>query len=104
MQYLPNVIFVILLVVGVGFFVKNISKLKRNIFLGKEASLNDNKPQRWKNMAKIALGQTKMVVRPIAGMLHINVYVGFIIGIKAFTAAVLGGIGSLPGVMVCLLM
>ncbi|MBU2901509.1 (Fe-S)-binding protein [Maribacter dokdonensis] len=79
MQYLPNVIFVILLVVGVGFFVKNISKLKRNIFLGKEASLNDNKPQRWKNMAKIALGQTKMVVRPIAGILHIIVYVGFII-------------------------
>lgn len=79
MQYFPNVIFVILLVVGVGFFVKNISKLKRNIFLGKEASLNDNKPQRWKNMAKIALGQTKMVVRPIAGMLHIIVYVGFII-------------------------
>ncbi|MEP2689865.1 (Fe-S)-binding protein [Maribacter dokdonensis] len=79
MQYLPNVIFVILLVVGVGFFVKNISKLKRNIFLGKEASLNDNKPQRWKNMVKIALGQTKMVVRPIAGMLHIIVYVGFII-------------------------
>ena len=79
MQYLPNVIFVILLVVGVGFFVKNISKLKRNIFLGKDASLTDNKPQRWKNMAKIALGQTKMVVRPIAGILHIIVYVGFVI-------------------------
>ncbi|WP_437372014.1 4Fe-4S dicluster domain-containing protein [Maribacter litoralis] len=79
MQYLPNVIFVILLVVGIGFFVKNISKLKRNIFLGKDASLTDNKPQRWKNMAKIALGQTKMVVRPIAGILHIIVYVGFVI-------------------------
>lgn len=79
MQYLPNVIFVILLVVGVGFFVKNITKLKRNIFLGKDASLTDNKPQRWKNMAKIALGQTKMVVRPIAGILHIIVYVGFVI-------------------------
>ncbi|MBX4289200.1 branched-chain amino acid ABC transporter permease, partial [Mycobacterium tuberculosis] len=26
-------------------------------------------------------------------------YIGFIIGIKAFTAAVLGGIGSLPGAM-----
>ncbi|MNF27707.1 High-affinity branched-chain amino acid transport system permease protein LivH [compost metagenome] len=26
-------------------------------------------------------------------------YAGFIIGIKAFTAAVLGGIGSLPGAM-----
>lgn len=79
MQYLPNIIFIILLIVGVGFFVKNISKLRRNIFLGKEASLTDNKPQRWKNMAKIALGQSKMVVRPIAGALHIIVYVGFVI-------------------------
>lgn len=30
----------------------------------------------------------------------INPYVGFIMGIKAFTAAVLGGIGSIPGAMV----
>jgi heterodisulfide reductase subunit C len=79
MQYLPNIVFVLLLIVGVGFFVKNISKLKRNIFLGKKASLNDHKPQRWKNMAKIALGQSKMVVRPIAGFFHIIVYVGFVI-------------------------
>ncbi|MEP2278791.1 (Fe-S)-binding protein [Maribacter sp.] len=79
MQYLPNVIFVILLLAGIGFFVKNVSKLKRNIFLGKEESLTDDKPQRWKNMAKIALGQSKMVVRPIAGALHIIVYVGFVI-------------------------
>ena len=79
MQYLPNIIFILLLVVGVGFFVKNISKLKRNIFLGKEVSIKDNKQQRLKNMAKIALGQSKMVVRPIAGFLHIIVYVGFVI-------------------------
>jgi len=79
MQYLPNVIFVILLVIGVGFFVKNISKLRRNILLGKEDSLTNNKPQRLKNMTMIALGQTKMVVRPIAGILHIIVYVGFVI-------------------------
>ena len=79
MQYLPNIIFVLLLLVGIGFFVRNISKLKRNIFLGKEVTVSDNKPKRWKNMAKIALGQTKMVVRPIAGLLHVIVYVGFVI-------------------------
>ncbi|MDO1514293.1 (Fe-S)-binding protein [Maribacter confluentis] len=79
MQYLPNIIFIILLIAGIGFFVKNVSRLKRNIFLGKDADLTDNKAQRWTNMAKIALGQTKMVVRPIAGILHIIVYVGFII-------------------------
>lgn len=79
MQYLPNIIFLVLLVAGIGFFVRNVSKLKRNILLGKDVNVSDNKSQRWKNMTKIALGQTKMVVRPIAGFLHIIVYVGFII-------------------------
>lgn len=31
---------------------------------------------------------------------QVNFYIGFIAGIKAFTAAVLGGIGSMPGAMV----
>lgn len=79
MEYIPNIIFAIILVAGIGFFVKNIKKLSRNIKLGRAVDTSDNKPQRWKNMFRIALGQTKMVVRPIAGMLHIIVYLGFII-------------------------
>jgi branched-chain amino acid transport system permease protein len=41
----------------------------------------------------------------VAGVMHllyygvIDFYIGFIAGVKAFTAAVLGGIGSLPGAM-----
>ena len=77
--YIPNILFAILLTLGIGFFVKNVKKLSRNIKLGRDVDVSDNKPQRWKNMARIALGQTKMVVRPIAGLLHIIVYVGFII-------------------------
>ena len=79
MEYLPNIVFAIALIVGIGFFARNVKKLSRNIKLGKDVDVSDNKPQRWKNMAKIALGQTKMVVRPIAGLMHIIVYVGFII-------------------------
>ncbi|WP_222983912.1 (Fe-S)-binding protein [Flagellimonas meishanensis] len=79
MDYLPNIIFTIALFVGIGFFARNVKKLIRNIRLGRDVEVGDNKPQRWKNMAKIALGQTKMVVRPIAGLMHIIVYVGFII-------------------------
>ncbi len=79
MEYLPNVLFAIVLCAGIGFFAKNISRLRRNILLGKDVDVSDNTSQRWRNMAKIALGQTKMVVRPIAGLLHIIVYVGFII-------------------------
>jgi heterodisulfide reductase subunit C len=79
MQYLPNILFAIVLVAGIGFFAKNVGRLRRNIKLGKDVDVSKNVPLRWKNMAKIAFGQTKMVVRPIAGILHIIVYVGFII-------------------------
>ncbi len=79
MEYLPNIIFAILLILGIGFFARNVKKLRRNILLGKDTDLTDNKSKRWSNMARIALGQTKMVVRPIAGFMHIIVYVGFII-------------------------
>jgi heterodisulfide reductase subunit C len=79
MEFLPNLIFAFILIVGIGFFTRNISKLRRNINLGREIDLSDQPKLRWKNMALIALGQGKMVRRPIAGILHIIVYVGFII-------------------------
>ncbi len=79
MNYIDNIAFAILLIIGIGFFVKNVKKLTRNIKLGKNIDRTDNASARWKNMMMIALGQSKMVKRPIAGVLHIIVYVGFII-------------------------
>ncbi|WP_339661490.1 (Fe-S)-binding protein [uncultured Polaribacter sp.] len=79
MQYLPNLFFALALIAGIGFFVMNIRKLSRNINLGKDVNRTDKKPERLKNMIKIALGQSKMVKRPFSGFLHIVVYVGFII-------------------------
>jgi len=79
MEYIPNIIFAIILALGIGYFARNIKKLIRNIKLGQEVDASDNKPQRWKNMARIALGQSKMVKRPVAGFLHVIVYVGFVI-------------------------
>ncbi|RAJ16190.1 (Fe-S)-binding protein [Olleya aquimaris] len=79
MEYLPNILFAIALVLGIGYFANNVRKLIRNIKLGKDVDVSDNKPQRWKNMAYIALGQSKMVKRPIAGFLHVIVYIGFVI-------------------------
>lgn len=79
MNIIPNILFGIILLLGIGYFARNIRKIVRNIRLGKPIDRTDNKAQRWKNMAIIALGQKKMVVRPIAGILHIIVYLGFII-------------------------
>jgi len=79
MQYIPNILFLILLLVGLGFFIKNSKKIIRNIKLGYKVDASDHKKERWTNVIRIALGQSKMVVRPIAGVLHIVVYVGFVI-------------------------
>ncbi len=79
MEYLPNILFALALAAGIGFFVVNCRKLIRNIKLGRDEDRSDNKPQRFKNMAKIALGQYKMVRRPVSGIIHVLVYLGFII-------------------------
>ena len=79
MSYLDTILFAIILVLGFGFFIINSRKIIRNIKLGQDINRSDNPASRWKNMAMIALGQSKMVKRPVAGLLHIIVYVGFVI-------------------------
>lgn len=79
MSYLDNILFAILLGLGFGFFARNIKKIIRNIKIGQDINRFDNPSARWTNMAMIALGQSKMVKRPVAGILHILVYIGFVI-------------------------
>ena len=78
-EFLPNIVFTLLLVVALGFFARNVATIKANINLGKAIDRTDNPKARWSNMARIALGQSKMVKRPIAGILHVIVYIGFIL-------------------------
>ena len=79
MNYLDNILFAILLIIGFGYFFTSVKKIRRNINLGTDVNRADNPKARWTMMAMIALGQSKMVKRPITGILHIIVYVGFLI-------------------------
>ena len=81
MSFLPNIIFFIVLTTSIGYFISNVIKLRRNINLGidLDIDLSKDSKKRWANMAKIALGQSKMVRRPVSGALHVIVYIGFII-------------------------
>lgn len=79
MQYIDNIIFIIALIAGFGLFFKSLKEIYRNIQLGKKIDRTDNPDVRWKTMARVALGQSKMGKRPIAGILHMFVYVGFVI-------------------------
>ena len=79
MQYIDNILFTILLIFAVWFFSRNVKKLIRNIKLGKPISRFDRPADRWKTMARVALGQGKMGVRPIPAILHGFVYIGFLL-------------------------
>jgi heterodisulfide reductase subunit C len=79
MQFIPQILFLAALSFAVWFFARNVKRLRRNILLGKDINRTDEKPTRLKKMIRVALGQSKMVTRPIAGFLHILVYVGFVI-------------------------
>ena len=76
---IAQIIFSIAFLAAVILFSIQVKKIIRNINLGKDTNCSDHPKERWLTMAKVALGQTKMVVKPVAGIMHIFVYLGFVI-------------------------
>ena len=76
---LQQIVFFFVLAFSTWLFTVNVRKISRNIRLGREVNRSDRKTERWLTMIKVALGQSKMVARPLAGILHIFVYAGFVI-------------------------
>ncbi|MFT7103831.1 MAG: hypothetical protein ACJAQ5_000930, partial [Flavobacteriales bacterium] len=76
---IAQIIFILLLGVSTYFFAKRIREIRRNIKLGQDIDRSDNASDRWKTLAMVAIGQSKMVKKPISGILHILVYVGFVL-------------------------
>lgn len=79
MQIAQQILFVLLSAVSVWLFSKKVKEISRNIRLGRDEDLSDNKPQRWKNLLLLAFGQKKMFRNPLVALLHFVVYAGFII-------------------------
>jgi heterodisulfide reductase subunit C len=76
---ISNIIFLIVFAVAISFFIRNLNRIIENIKLGRDINRSDRAADRWKNMLRVAMGQSKMTRRPVAGILHIIVYLGFII-------------------------
>lgn len=76
---IQSLVFIVLLAAGAGFFARQVVRIRRNIFLGRPLDRTDRPADRWKTMARVALGQSKMVSRPVAGFFHILIYVGFVL-------------------------
>ena len=79
MHLVPQILFVAILAAAVWLFTKNILQIRRTIFLGQPEDLSDNKPQRWKNLLLLALGQKKMFKNQQVAVMHLVIYAGFII-------------------------
>lgn len=76
---ISSIIFILVLIAAIVLFTMKVRSISSDIKLGKDLEINDNKPTRWKLMARVAIGQSKMMQRPFSAILHIFVYVGFII-------------------------
>lgn len=78
-HFVGQLAFALLLGTAGFFFSRRIRTIRRNIQLGRDIDLTDRPKERWLTMARVAMGQSKMVVRPVAGVMHILIYVGFIL-------------------------
>ena len=78
-SYIDNILFVTVLILTIFLFSNNFKKILNNIRLGRAENRSDKPILRLKNMFRVAFGQGKMIRRPIAGILHLIVYIGFII-------------------------
>ena len=76
---IAQLLFALCVAAGVGLFTKRIGFIRRNILQGQDVDRQDRTTDRWKVMARVALGQGKMVARPVAGVMHILIYVGFVV-------------------------
>ena len=79
MQLVQQVLFIILISFAIYLFYRKAKEISDNIRLGHDEDLSDNKPERWRNLLLLALGQKKMFRYPLVGVMHFVIYAGFII-------------------------
>ncbi len=79
MEYISQIMFVLI----AGFFgfliYRRISRISKNIQLGKSIDLSGHMSARFKTLFLVAFGQKKMFKRIIPALLHLPIYVGFIL-------------------------
>src|SRR5690348_15797278 len=74
-----QVLFILVFALAVYLFTRKVRQIRRDIFLGREKEIRDHPGKRWRNVLLLALGQKKMFRRWIPAVLHLFVYVGFVI-------------------------
>ncbi len=79
MQWVAQIAFIIVSGFAIFLFSRNALRIRKNILLGKDENYSDQPARRWKNLILLALGQKKMFRNPTVAILHLLIYVGFVI-------------------------
>jgi ferredoxin len=74
-----QIAFILVLVTAVYFIAKRVRRIRKNIGLGKNVEIKGQPQKRLRNLLLIAFGQKKMFKRPVPALLHLFVYLGFLI-------------------------
>lgn len=89
---LSQILFLIITIAALVLFAKKAKDIWRNINLGKKKTFEGPTSERWKNVLLLAFGQKKMFQRPTPAILHLFVYVGFVVINLEMLEIVLDGI------------
>ncbi|MDQ2771086.1 MAG: (Fe-S)-binding protein [Bacteroidota bacterium] len=76
---LQPILFALLLVAAFGFFAWQVRKIRANILIGRERDVSGNAAERFQKTLLVAFGQQKMFKRMTPALLHLVVYVGFLV-------------------------
>jgi heterodisulfide reductase subunit C len=76
---LQQIAFAITLIVASYFIRKRVLEIKANINLGKDQKISDRPAQRFRNMILVAFGQKKMFKKIVPAILHLFIYIGFLV-------------------------
>ena len=76
---ISQIIFALLLAVAGYFIFKRYQFVRGNILLGQKGPETDRKGERLKTMILVAFGQGKMFSRPFVALMHLILYVGFVV-------------------------
>lgn len=91
---LHNVAFLVVLVLALAFFTRNVTRLIAMLQLGKPDLRTNNIAARLLHVAVVALGQSKLLREPVAGIMHFLIFWGFVVLLSAVLESIIEGLIS----------
>lgn len=76
---LQPLLFALLLVAAFGLFAWQVQKIRANILVGRNRDMSGHAAERFRKTLLVAFGQSKMFKRVTPAVLHLIVYVGFLV-------------------------